>query len=259
MGQLAHPAHRHAGRVVAELVAPALATLPSDERAARVGAMRQAMRDAEADPDRARAEMALMVREEPTITVPQPFIPARFAHATLDDFSKTLSAHQHDEAATSQRVAYTAVLEWRKRAYRGEPAMLALIGPTGIGKSHLLYAAVRSLVTANRRVYTQPWYNLADSIRYGGRSAWDASRTLDANEMRSEVKGEKIICLDDVRPTAGTAFDDTELGKIILDAWDRQAAMLITTNVSPLTDVLSPPLASRFTQVTMVGRDRRRS
>jgi hypothetical protein len=35
--------------------------------------------------------------------------------------------------------------------------------------------------------------------------------------------------------------------------------MLITTNVSPLADVMGPPAASRFTQVTVDGPDRRQA
>lgn len=238
------------------VVAASTADLTPEERAARLGIMRHAMQEAEENPEKARAEMELLVEPEPTVTVPQPYVPARFAHATLNGFKAELAGRYTDSAA-SQRTALEAVLDWRRRVIAKEPAMLALIGPTGVGKSHLLYAAVRSLVGAGVRVYSQPWYNLADSLRYGGPSAWDATKLLEAHAVRAEAKGERVICLDDVRPTAGTAFDDTELGKIILDAWDRESAMLITTNVSPLTTVISPPLASRFTQITVTGADRR--
>ena len=65
--------------------------------------------------------------------------------------------------------------------------------------------------------------------------------------------------IDEVRPTAGTDFDDTELAKIVCRAWDNGRALLITTNVSPLAAVLGPAVASRFTQITITGPDHRQS
>jgi len=226
-----------------------------------ISVMRQAMEEGAADPDRARREMdELAIASEPptcNITCAEPAIPARFRAARLAQFRDSLAAIQDPAVRASQQVAFDAVTDWCRRVTAGEPAMLALVGATGVGKSHLLYAATYALYRRNVRVYAQPWYRLADALRYGGRSAWGTNKLLEASEVRDEVMGERVICLDDVRPTSGTAFDDTELGKIILDAWDRESAMLITTNSSPLTTVISPPLASRFVQVVMTGPDRR--
>ena len=224
-----------------------------------LNAMRSAM--AETASDRSASRIAPIGTQSETdicnITCAEPAIPARFRAARLSQFRDSLAEIADAAVRASQQVAFDAVTDWCKRVTGGEPAMLALVGATGVGKSHLLYAATYALYRRNVRVYAQPWYRLADALRYGGRSAWGTNKLLEASEVRDEVMGERVICLDDVRPTSGTAFDDTELGKIILDAWDRESAMLITTNVSPLTQVLSPPLASRFVQVVMTGPDRR--
>lgn len=218
---------------------------------------KQAMAEGIADPDRARREMdnlAILPNPETCkITCAEPSIPPRFKLARLTEFREGL---KDAVDASSQLVAFNAVTDWCRRVTNGEPAMLALVGATGVGKSHLLYAAVHALYRRNVRVYAQPWYRLADALRYGGRSAW-TGKSIEGPAVRDEIMGERVICLDDVRPTSGTAFDDTELAKIILDAWDRESAMLITTNCSPLTAVLSPPLASRFVQVVLAGADRR--
>jgi len=233
------------------------------DAAAMIGVMRRAMDEGAADPDRARREMAeLAIPPDPAtchITCAEPAIPPRFRTARLAQVRDTLHVDPDPAVRASQQVAFDAVTDWCKRVTGGEPAMLALVGATGVGKSHLLYAATYALYRRNVRVYAQPWYRLADALRYGGHSAWGTNKLLEASEVRDEVMGERVICLDDVRPTSGTAFDDTELGKIILNAWDRESAMLITTNVSPLTQVLSPPLASRFVQAVMTGPDRRHS
>lgn len=233
-------------------------TLPGrTDTDAVIGAMHHAMTETAEDRNAARLG-ALDILPNPDtvhVTCAAPAIPARFRTARLAQFRDGLDGVADP---VSHKIAFEAVTDWCRRVTSGEPAMLALVGATGVGKSHLLYAAVHALYRRNVRVYAQPWYRLADALRYGGVSAWNG-HTLEAPAVRAEIMGERVICLDDVRPTSGTSFDDTELGKIILDAWDRESAMLITTNVSPLTQVLSPPLASRFVQVTVTGPDRRHS
>lgn len=178
-----------------------------------------------------------------------PPIPPRFAEATLVTF---------DADTPALRAALAAVRQWGDRVLAGKPAMLALVGSQGTGKSHQLYAAARGLVAAGVRVWHRPWYRLADELRYGGADAFTGTK-LEPADVRAALYRERVVLLDEVRPTAGTAFDDTELTKFACHAYDQCAAVLLTTNVSPLADVMGPPAASRFTQVTVVGADRRQS
>lgn len=204
---------------------------------------------ADADPVAARATLA--TGDEPldlSGTAPRPAIPAHFAAATFASFDQS----EHP----SHVAAHLAALTFGRKAYRGHAAMLALIGPTGTGKSHLLYAVAHALFGAGRRVYCRPWYRLADELRYGGRSPFN-EKALEAHEVRSLLWSQKIMLLDEVRPTAGTSFDDTELAKLACHAYDQGAALMITTNVHPLADVMGPPAASRFVQVVLGGDDRR--
>lgn len=174
-------------------------------------------------------------------------VPDRFTGATLDGY----------EAATkSQRAALAAVRHWAEEAAAGRGLMLALIGPTGIGKSHLLYAAANALLARGVRTYARGWYRLADELRYGGGSPFTPGQ-LEAAEVRSLLWRQKVVLLDEVRPTASTAFDDTELAKFACHAYDQRLAVLMTTNVNPLADVTGPPAASRFTQLVVEGKDRR--
>src|SRR5687767_7566068 len=88
-------------------------------------------------------------------------IPPRFDHATFENFDK------HTE---SQEAAAIAVQQWMMAAANGP--MLALIGKQGTGKSHLFYAAVKSLdaFLSQRHIplpFVAPWYDLADALRYG--------------------------------------------------------------------------------------------
>lgn len=186
-------------------------------------------------------------------------IPPRFDGASFDTFRPR---------SGSQVAAITAVQEWVNQATIRRGPMLALIGKQGTGKSHLLYSAVRSLcapidaMDAKERVfskvqypYVAPWYSLADNLRYG--RPQDNDPLSSAHAIRSSLWESRIILLDEVRPTSGTNFDDTELAKLACHAYDSRIAVLITTNVNPLADVIGPAAASRFTQMVIDGPDYR--
>jgi chromosomal replication initiation ATPase DnaA len=173
--------------------------------------------------------------------VPVPFIPERFAAVTFDSYAAQTE---------SEKVAVRAARKWVERTLQKQPVMLALIGTTGVGKSHLLYAAARALYEQGVTVYSRPWYELADQLRYG-RSGREAA------EVREELWKARVVLIDEVRKTAGTEFDDTELAKFACHAYDRGASVFLTTNVNPLDSVMGPPAASRFAQVVVTGKDRR--
>lgn len=205
------------------------------------------------DPQSLRRLRAEPVSHELVQEIPQPYIAAKFREATFSGF-------EVDPGEPSHYAAVSAAREFCRRVVLQQPTMLALIGPPGTGKSHLLYAATARLRLQVQRVFTRPWYLLADHLRYGGpalfRDEW-----LEPHHLRHALMQEPVIMIDEVRPTAGTAFDDTELAKIACHAWDNGRSMMITTNVSPLSDVMGAAVASRFTQVTISDRvaDRRQS
>lgn len=129
--------------------------------------------------------------------------------------------------------------------------MLALIGRQGTGKSHLLYAAAGALQAAmDRRPYVRPWYQLGDQLRWG-------AGTQEAHEVRQTLWDMPVVLLDEVRPTSGTNFDDTELAKFACHAYDNRVAVLLTTNWNPLEEVMGGPAASRFLEVVIDGPNHR--
>lgn len=189
-------------------------------------------------------------RPEIPPTIRAAIVPPRFTSVTFDTYEPT---------TRGQAVALKAAQFWVERARKGECSMLALIGPQGTGKSHLLYAAANALLDDQRKCYARPWYRLADELRYGGESPFVPGRAIEAFEVRSQLWKQRVVLLDEVRPTASTAFDDTELAKFACWAYDSKLAVFITSNVSPLADVMGPPAASRFTQVVIDGPDRRQA
>jgi chromosomal replication initiation ATPase DnaA len=192
-----------------------------------------------------------LVTAEIAADILEQLVPPRFADAAFDAYKPLTKG---------QLVAVKACRAWVDRAKSGEGAMLALIGPTGNGKSHLLYAAANALLgPAPRRYpvpfYSRSWFRLANELRYGGESPFAPGRPFEAHELRALLWRQRVVLIDEVRPTAGTSFDDTELAMFACHAYDAKVSVLITSNVSPLAEVMGAPAASRFAQVVLDGPD----
>lgn len=180
--------------------------------------------------------------------------PPRFHGVTFESYAP------HTD---SQKQAAVAVWSWVENAVSGKGAMLALVGKQGTGKSHLLYAALREILINRYRPnaaapFVAPWYRLSDELRYG-RSARteNGTRQLEPAEVRAGMWERSIVMLDEIRPTSGTSFDDTELAKFACHAYDNRIAVLVTTNWNPLHTVMGDAAASRFAQVVIDGPDAR--
>lgn len=182
------------------------------------------------------------------------YIPPRFRSVSLASFVPITAA---------QSEARAAVEAWLENLQSG--AMLALIGKQGTGKSHLFYSAARLLLErweSNGKAGSIPlitsWYRFADELRYGRVVKYEgSSRQMEANEVRDDMWGRRIVMIDEVRPTSGTQFDDTELARFACHAYDNRIAVLITTNWNPLSGVMGEAAASRFAPVVIDGPDAR--
>lgn len=189
------------------------------------------------------AEVARRQIEPELAPIVKARIPARFWAATLAGYR---------QYSPSQAAALTAVQHWRDNG-----GMLAMVGATGTGKSHLLYAVARELFEAHRGAFVRPWYGLVDQLRYGVPIQTEAGgRTREAAEVRIDWWDAPVVMLDEVRATSGTEFDAVELAKYSCHAYDQMRDVMITTN-TPLEELMGAPAASRYTQVVIDGPDGR--
>lgn len=193
-----------------------------------------------------RPEVKLRPEVEQSIDLVKARIPKRFWSVRLSTFERRTQ---------SQGLAADAVEQWLER--RADGPMLALVGETKTGKSHLLYSAAHVLYSVPRTsIYTRPWYALVDQLRYGEVVQTEVGgRVKEPAEVRADWWQAPVVLLDEVRPTSGTDFDALELAKFACHAYDQCRAVLITTN-TPLVELLGAPAARRFTQVVMVGPGR---
>jgi len=167
-------------------------------------------------------------------------VPARFQSVTFDSYVEPLTP--------SQAKALRAVRKW-VAVGADQGVMLALVGPVGVGKSHLLWAAARAFAEQGTGFFAIPWYRYADNLR-------GTSLQITRSE-RERLYGSRILLLDEVRKTANTDTDETELTKLACAAYDNAYAALITSNADPLDTLMGKSAASRFIQLRVDGPDRR--
>jgi DNA replication protein DnaC len=177
-------------------------------------------------------------------------IPPRFLSGGAP---KSIAYYQPRNA--TQVAAVAGIQKWIADVAEGKAAMLALIGPTGIGKSHLLYAAAWALFEQTKLVpLCLRWYTFADELRYGRGSRDERGNPkTPAHECRREWHAARCCLIDDVRPTSGTELDATELAKYALHAYDDNISVMLTTNAASLEDVMGSAPANRFRRIIVVG------
>jgi chromosomal replication initiation ATPase DnaA len=181
-----------------------------------------------------------------------PVIPRRFAMATV---------HDYQPRTPSQKLAKQAVVAWIKAAAEQKGVMLALVGPTGTGKSHLLYAAAKAVYElTGKRVVAGSWMSwFSDAIRYGGAHPIFQQQAVEGWEVRHVLTRAPTLLIDEIDQSAATEFDHTEIKKLAGVFYDDERPLFLTTNVSPLDVLVGPAVASRFEILTLDGPDHRKA
>lgn len=169
----------------------------------------------------------------------------------------TLANYQPRSA--SQREALDATAAWIEAAAQGEGPTLALVGAVGTGKSHLMYAAVTELNRRGVNAGAWGWFDLALLLR-DAKFARDEESNAKARYERDRLFSVRSIAIDEVRPTAGTDFDATELSQLMTRAYREKQAVIVTSNYADrgLTEIIGLAAHSRLTQVVLDGPDFRR-
>ncbi|MFI1814416.1 ATP-binding protein [Streptomyces sp. NPDC020422] len=176
-------------------------------------------------------------------------IPARYRHALADHPQVTAWA---DAIARAGRPGPAGT--------RGiaEGPSLRIVGPTGTGKTHQAYGAIRSLLTAGVRLRWEAVTAADLYARLRPRPGFDSERDLQSL-MRCP-----LLLLDDLGAAKTSEWTEELTYRLINHRYEHLRPTLITSNLT--TDVLRAALgdrvASRLAQmterVTLEGEDRRR-
>lgn len=196
-------------------------------------------------------------------TLPAAGQPDPFDHAAwLTERALAVFAAKVPPAFARARVDNPGVQEWVRR-YLADPATcppLLLVGLTGRGKTHLLWGAVREIVTATARqgrpvdwrVVTHPDLNAqtrpsADQQHHGALERY----------MRAGLLG-----LDDIGAGKASEWTEDVLFRLVDYRWSHGLPGIYSTNLigEPLVKAVGDRVASRLVashKVAVVGPDRR--
>lgn len=177
-------------------------------------------------------------------------IPARYRHALADHPQVTAWV---DEIARAGRPGPAGA--------RGiaEGPSLRIVGPTGTGKTHQAYGAIRNLLAAGVRLRWEAITAADLYARLRPRPGFDSERDLQ-NLMRCP-----LLLLDDLGAAKTSEWTEELTYRLINHRYEHLRPTLITSNLTTdaLRTALGDRVASRLAQmterVTLDGPDRRRT
>ncbi len=173
-----------------------------------------------------RCECAASSRETRALDAAR--IPRRYEHCTLANFeTDTLSedsrAAQWDRSLEQARL----IVQGFVRNYTGtEDQGLLLMGPSGVGKTHLGVAALKELVQRGHAALFFDYSELLKQIQ----SSYNAESQLTESAVLDPVLNCEILLLDDLGAGKPSAWALEMVGHILNTRYNEKRVTLITTN-----------------------------
>jgi DNA replication protein DnaC len=195
---------------------------------------------------------AEVAREPETVTALQladARVPPRYRHALAD--------HPRVTAWTGE-IARTG-----RRGPSGIPGIatgpsLLIVGPTGTGKTHQAYGAVRALLAAGVRLR---WEATTAADLYAAQRPQQGN---DAERQLWALARCPLLLLDDLGAAKQSPWTEELTYRLINHRYNQLLPTLVTTNlpVAELRDAVGDRVASRLAEMTdrviLTGHDRRR-
>ncbi|HSP17268.1 MAG TPA: ATP-binding protein [Thermoanaerobaculia bacterium] len=188
-------------------------------------------------------------------------IPKRYAHCTLDTFI---------ERATDLKNAKTRVQQFVDLWPSTEEGKgLLLIGPCGVGKTHLAAAALIEVIRSGKpgRLLFRNFQDLIQEIQ----ASFDSDQVPSKSELLRPLLEADLLVLDELGSQKPTTFVQEILYYVINTRYNEERTTIFTTNYpessegkeETLTDRIGARLRSRLyemaTRVPMSGTDYRRN
>jgi DNA replication protein DnaC len=136
---------------------------------------------------------------------------------------------------------------------------LLILGPTGTGKTHQAFGAIRTLAA---RGVTPGWHASTAPGLFAGLRPREGT---DAEGEYRKIADVPLLLLDDLGAAKGSEWTEEILYRLVNDRYEAMLPGLFTSNVPApqLRDVLGARVASRLAemcqQVALRGPDRRRA
>jgi DNA replication protein DnaC len=156
-------------------------------------------------------------------------IPARYADRDFENFDVDPVDHQEPEAARwsqSLKKARLVVESFSREYPGGSEHGLLLMGPCGVGKTHLAVAALKALGT---RGHEGTFYDYADLLKQIQASYNSESQTSEMELLEPVLKTE-VLLLDDLGSSKPSAWALETVGRILNARYNDNRVTIITTN-----------------------------
>ncbi|MFC9395010.1 ATP-binding protein [Streptomyces sp. NPDC057027] len=176
-------------------------------------------------------------------------VPARFRHALADHPQVTAWANEIARTGRPGPAGAPGI---------AEGPSLRIVGPTGTGKTHQAYGAIRTLLAAGVRLHWQAVTAADLYARLRPRPGFDSERDLQSL-MRCP-----LLLLDDLGAAKTSEWTEELTYRLINHRYEHLRPTLITSNLTTdalraaLGDRVSSRLAQMTERVTLEGEDRRR-
>lgn len=155
-------------------------------------------------------------------------IPPRYQHCDFESFETDLP-HEDPQAAAWNRSLEQAklVVEGFARDYpAGVSAGLLLIGPSGVGKTHLAVAALRQVVL---RGLLGLFFDYGELLKQIQASYDPVSQTTEL-EVLNPVLDVELLVLDDLGSSKPSLWAQETVGHILTTRYNRAHTTLVTSN-----------------------------
>ncbi|HSP35233.1 MAG TPA: ATP-binding protein [Thermoanaerobaculia bacterium] len=188
-------------------------------------------------------------------------IPKRYAHCTLDTFV---------ERTTELKNAKTRVQEFADLWPQSDEGRgLMLIGPCGVGKTHLAVAALTEIIRTSKpgKLLFRNFQDLIQEIQ----ASFNSDQVPSKSELLGPMLEADLLVLDELGSQKPTTFVQDILYYVINTRYNEERTTIFTTNYAEtaegkeetLADRIGARLRSRLyemaTRVPMNGSDYRRN
>jgi DNA replication protein DnaC len=155
-------------------------------------------------------------------------IPARYEHCNFENFEVDLY-DQENEAASwhrSLKQARTIVEKFVEEYPIGSEHGLLLMGPCGVGKTHLVVAALKALGARGHEGF---FYDYRELLKQIQASYNPESQTTEMEVLEPVLKTE-VLLLDDLGASKPSAWALETVGHILNARYNDKRVTLVTTN-----------------------------
>jgi DNA replication protein DnaC len=168
-------------------------------------------------------------------------IPRRYEHCDFENFETDLWEGDRPEG-----VAWDRSLEQAKVLVQGfarnypaaEESGLLLIGPCGVGKTHLAVAALRELM---RRGHDARFYDYRELLKEL-QASYDPDHPVSEMGVLEPVLKAEVLMIDDIGASKPSPWALDTIGHILNKRYNDKRATLLTTNYLDRPESESAPL-----------------